>query len=37
MRLKTCLALALETRSPVLTADRIWSQLELGLDIIVIR
>lgn len=34
---RACLALALERQLPVLTADRAWSQLDLGLDIQVIR
>lgn len=34
---RACLALALERQSPVLTADRAWAELDLGLDIRVIR
>lgn len=34
---RACMALALERQLPVLTADRAWSQLGLGLDIQVIR
>jgi PIN domain nuclease of toxin-antitoxin system len=34
---RACIALALETRLPVLTADRAWSKLELGIDVRVIR
>ena len=34
---RACLALALRERIPVVTADRAWSQLDLGLDIQVIR
>lgn len=34
---RACLALALRERIPVVTADRTWSQLDLGIDIRVIR
>ena len=34
---RACLALAIETASPVLTADRIWTELNLELDIHVVR
>ena len=34
---RACLALALELSAPVLTADRIWSGLNTGLDIRFIR
>ena len=34
---RACLALALRERIPVVTADRTWSQLDLGIDIQVIR
>lgn len=34
---RACLALALATESPVLTADRAWSRLDLGIEIIQIR
>lgn len=34
---RACLALALRERIPVVTADRAWSQLDLGIDIQVIR
>ena len=34
---RACLALALRERIPVVTADRTWSQLDLGVDIQVIR
>jgi ribonuclease VapC len=34
---RACLALALERQLPVFTADRAWLQLDLGLDIQVIR
>lgn len=34
---RACLALALERGYPVLTADRIWTKLELNLEIALIR
>jgi ribonuclease VapC len=34
---RACLALAMSRRVPVLTADRAWGQLQLGIDIILIR
>jgi len=34
---RACLALAMERRLPVVTADRAWSGLGLDLDIQVIR
>jgi ribonuclease VapC len=34
---RACLALALERGCPVLTADRAWAKLDLGVDIRVIR
>ncbi len=34
---RACLALGLENRAPVLTADRAWTELDLGLDIRVVR
>jgi ribonuclease VapC len=34
---RACLSLALQTGLPVLTADRAWSSLELGLDVRLIR
>jgi ribonuclease VapC len=34
---RACLALALERSRPVLTADRAWTQLDLGMDIRLIR
>ena len=34
---RACLALALRERIPVVTADRAWSKLDLGIDIQVIR
>jgi PIN domain nuclease of toxin-antitoxin system len=34
---RACLALALDKSLPVLTADRIWKQLKLDLDIQVVR
>lgn len=34
---RACLALGLETGLPILTGDRAWIQLDLGLDIRLIR
>lgn len=34
---RACLALAIELGVPVYTADRVWSQLDLGIPIHVIR
>ena len=34
---RACLALALERKRPVLTADRVWSELDLEIDIRLIR
>jgi PIN domain nuclease of toxin-antitoxin system len=34
---RACLALALRTGLPVLTADRAWSELDLGVDVRLIR
>jgi PIN domain nuclease of toxin-antitoxin system len=34
---RACLALATERQLPILTADRAWSELRLGLDIQLIR
>ena len=34
---RACLALGLETGFPVITADRPWARLDIGLDIRVIR
>lgn len=34
---RACLALALRLRAPVLTADRAWSELALGLEVEAIR
>ncbi len=34
---RACLALALERKLPVLTADRAWTELALGIDIRLIR
>lgn len=34
---RACLALGLRLGWPVLTADRIWSQLEIGVDVVLIR
>ncbi len=34
---RACLAQALELDLPALTADRIWSRLELGIEVVLIR
>ena len=34
---RACLALAMRERAPVVTADRAWSKLDLGIDVQVIR
>jgi PIN domain nuclease of toxin-antitoxin system len=34
---RACLSLAMQTGLPVLTADRAWSELELGVDVRLIR
>jgi ribonuclease VapC len=34
---RACLALAIERKLPVLTADRAWLQLELGVEVILTR
>lgn len=34
---RACLALAMDRRVPVLTADRAWTRLDLGLDIQAVR
>lgn len=34
---RACLALAQERSLPVLTADRVWTTLDLGVDVITIR
>lgn len=34
---RACLALAMELDAPVYTADRVWSRLDLGIPIRVIR
>jgi PIN domain nuclease of toxin-antitoxin system len=34
---RACLALALERKAPVFTADRAWAELDLGLNIRVVR
>jgi PIN domain nuclease of toxin-antitoxin system len=34
---RACLALGLERSSPVITADRAWASLDLGIDIVLIR
>lgn len=34
---RACLALAMERKAPVLTADRAWSKLDLGVDIQFVR
>ena len=34
---RACIALALSTGYPVYTTDKIWSQLDLGCEVIVIR
>lgn len=34
---RVCLALAVELRLPVVTADRAWAQLDLGVEVAVVR
>jgi ribonuclease VapC len=34
---RACLALALSLELPVLTADRVWSQLDVGVDVVLCR
>jgi PIN domain nuclease of toxin-antitoxin system len=34
---RACLALGLQSDAPVVTADRVWSELELPFDVLVIR
>lgn len=34
---RACLALAIELNLPVLTADKIWKQLDIGVDIQLVR
>lgn len=34
---RTCLALGMATRSPILTADRDWAKLDLGIEVRLIR
>lgn len=34
---RACLALAIRENAPVITADRAWARLDLGLDIQLIR
>lgn len=34
---RVCLALAVELKLPVVTADRVWAQLDLGIEIAVVR
>jgi len=34
---RACLALAIDMRAPVLTGDRAWQGLELGVEVILIR
>lgn len=34
---RACLALAVETGLPVVTADRVWAQLDLGIQVTVVR
>ena len=34
---RACLALAVETGLPVVTADRAWAQLDLGIQVTVVR
>ena len=34
---RACLALAMRERAPVVTADKAWAQLDLGVDVQVIR
>ncbi|WP_292259459.1 type II toxin-antitoxin system VapC family toxin [Brevundimonas sp.] len=34
---RACLALAIKTGGPVLTGDRVWAALDVGVDVILIR
>ena len=34
---RACLALTIEQKAPVLTADRVWSELDLGVEIRLLR
>jgi ribonuclease VapC len=34
---RACLALALELRLPAMTADRVWRQVQLGVEVVLIR
>ncbi len=34
---RACLALALHVKLPALTADRIWAELDIGVDVVLIR
>ena len=34
---RACLALALRERTPVLTGDRAWSKVDVGVEIVMIR
>lgn len=34
---RACLALAMEQQAPVLTADRVWRELDLGIEIRLVR
>jgi ribonuclease VapC len=34
---RACLALGLHLGRPVITADRVWASLNLGVEIVVIR
>jgi PIN domain nuclease of toxin-antitoxin system len=34
---RACLALAMALKLPVVTSDRVWSQLDLGVEVVVCR